>query len=152
MKNNQNYLAAEIEEMDLAYFMQEALKEAEKAGAAGELPIGAVVVIDGEIIYEDGFGNLISNIRKQDLLDAGIYSDAELTIKEEVIKGVHASYSEVPPGELLMLFSSAGFLEVGCYQQSASDKLKADVGEPIRLSSPAGQESDTDPGTGHHMF
>lgn len=31
-------------------FMQEALKEAEKAGAAGEVPVGAVMVCDGEII------------------------------------------------------------------------------------------------------
>ena len=31
-------------------FMHEALAEAEAAGAAGELPIGAVVVIDGEVL------------------------------------------------------------------------------------------------------
>lgn len=32
------------------YFMREAIKEAEKAGAMGEVPIGAVVVWNGEII------------------------------------------------------------------------------------------------------
>lgn len=31
-------------------FMREAIKEAEKAGRAGEVPIGAVVVLNGEII------------------------------------------------------------------------------------------------------
>jgi tRNA(Arg) A34 adenosine deaminase TadA len=35
---------------DLDAFMRAALREAEAAGIAGEFPIGAVVVIDGEII------------------------------------------------------------------------------------------------------
>ena len=32
------------------YFMREALKEAEKGFAAGEVPVGAVLVLDGQII------------------------------------------------------------------------------------------------------
>lgn len=45
-----NFLAPELATLDLAAFMREALDEAEQAGLAGELPIGAVVVIDGQII------------------------------------------------------------------------------------------------------
>ncbi|EHG9403860.1 nucleoside deaminase [Listeria monocytogenes] len=36
--------------MERAFFMQQALEEAEKAREIGEVPIGAVVVLDGEII------------------------------------------------------------------------------------------------------
>lgn len=43
-------LASELEDLDLELFMREALAEAEAAGQAGELPIGAVVVLDGKII------------------------------------------------------------------------------------------------------
>lgn len=43
-------LAPALATLDLAAFMREALYEAEQAGLAGELPIGAVVVIDGQII------------------------------------------------------------------------------------------------------
>ena len=32
------------------FFMEEAIKEAEKAAAIGEVPIGAVVVCDGQIV------------------------------------------------------------------------------------------------------
>jgi len=32
------------------FFMEEAIKEAEKAAAIGEVPIGAVVVCNGEIV------------------------------------------------------------------------------------------------------
>ena len=43
-------LAPPIATLDLAAFMREALYDAEQAGLAGELPIGAVVVIDGHIV------------------------------------------------------------------------------------------------------
>lgn len=36
--------------MDKEYYMNEALKEARKAFEAGEVPIGAVVVCDGEVV------------------------------------------------------------------------------------------------------
>jgi tRNA(Arg) A34 adenosine deaminase TadA len=45
-----DFISPEIAELDLVMFMQDALVEAEQAGQAGEFPIGAVVVIDGEIV------------------------------------------------------------------------------------------------------
>ena len=44
------FLSSELVNVDLESFMREALLEAEAAGQVGELPIGAVLVIDGEII------------------------------------------------------------------------------------------------------
>lgn len=40
----------EIEKKSHEFFMREALKEAEKAELIGEIPIGAVIVKDGEIV------------------------------------------------------------------------------------------------------
>src|SRR3712207_7654750 len=45
-----NFLSPCLAGIDLAPFMHEALREAEQAGLSGELPIGAVLVIDGHII------------------------------------------------------------------------------------------------------
>jgi tRNA(Arg) A34 adenosine deaminase TadA len=42
-------LAPELRTIDLAHFMREAIHEAHAAGQAGELPIGAVLVIRGQI-------------------------------------------------------------------------------------------------------
>jgi tRNA(adenine34) deaminase len=39
-----------LADSDLESFMREALREAEAAGLAGELPIGAIVVVDGQIV------------------------------------------------------------------------------------------------------
>ncbi|HNQ95393.1 MAG TPA: nucleoside deaminase [Anaerolineales bacterium] len=44
------YISPEIEHIDLEKFMREALLEADEAGKAGEYPIGAVLVLDGEVI------------------------------------------------------------------------------------------------------
>ena len=43
-------LSPELANIDLEKFMQVALFEAEAAGQAGELPIGAIIMLDGEII------------------------------------------------------------------------------------------------------
>jgi tRNA(adenine34) deaminase len=45
-----DFIAPEISHLNLAEFMREALQEADLAGQSGEIPIGAVIVIDGEII------------------------------------------------------------------------------------------------------
>ncbi|HXD10011.1 MAG TPA: nucleoside deaminase [Anaerolineales bacterium] len=44
------FISPEIESLDLEKFMREALAQAEEAGRAGENPIGAVLVLNGEII------------------------------------------------------------------------------------------------------
>ena len=43
-------ISPELASLDLGHFMREALLEAAAAGRAGELPIGAVLVIDGEVV------------------------------------------------------------------------------------------------------
>src|SRR4051794_41108495 len=43
-------LPSDLTGLDLEAFMREALVEATTAGEAGELPIGAVVVVDGAIV------------------------------------------------------------------------------------------------------
>jgi tRNA(adenine34) deaminase len=45
-----HFLSHELSQVNLAFYMREALLEAERAGQEGELPIGAVLVIEGEII------------------------------------------------------------------------------------------------------
>ena len=40
--------------MDVEAAMAVALEEAERAGAAGEVPIGAVVLVDGRLVAQAG--------------------------------------------------------------------------------------------------
>ncbi|KPK96115.1 hypothetical protein AMJ80_01855 [bacterium SM23_31] len=87
--------------------------------------------VAGEIVYQDGFGNLISNISKYDLAESGISENAVISIKGKTIHGLRTSYSSLSAGELLALISSAGFLEIACNKCSAADILQAGAGTKV---------------------
>jgi tRNA(Arg) A34 adenosine deaminase TadA len=44
------YISPDLKDLDLEKFMRAALLEADAAGRAGEYPIGAALVLDGEVI------------------------------------------------------------------------------------------------------
>src|SRR5699024_11813422 len=62
-----------------AYFMREALKEAQKSLAKGEIPIGCVIVKDGEII---GRGHNAREEQQKAILHAEIMAINEANEKE----------------------------------------------------------------------
>ena len=70
------YIDPELESLDLEKFMREALAQAEEAGLAGETPIGAVLVLDGEIIargraHHQEYKSQISHAELNALLNGG---------------------------------------------------------------------------------
>jgi S-adenosyl-L-methionine hydrolase (adenosine-forming) len=75
--------------------------------------------IAGEVIFEDTFGNLITNIP-----GSMVDSDSRLHVSDIVINGVCKSYSEASEGELLAVIGSSGFLELSVNRGRASDLIK----------------------------
>ena len=75
--------------------------------------------ISGEVIFEDTFGNLITNIP-----GGMVDSASRLYVCDIVINGVSKSYSEAPEGELLAIIGSSGFLELSVNRGRASDLIK----------------------------
>jgi S-adenosylmethionine hydrolase len=73
----------------------------------------------GEVIYEDTFGNLITNIP-----GSMVGSNSTLYVCDILINGVCKSYSEAQEGELLAVIGSSGFLELSVYRGRASDLIK----------------------------
>jgi len=92
--------------------------------------------IEGEIVYQDGFGNLISNISEHEIAESGISENAVIDIKGKTIHGLRTSYASAPAGELLALISSAGFLEIACNKCSAAGILQASIGTLIAIRLP----------------
>jgi len=45
-----NFISPQLKNLNLEVYMREALMEAEASGLNGELPIGAILVVDGQII------------------------------------------------------------------------------------------------------
>ncbi len=75
-KNHMEFISPDIANVNLEDFMIEALQEAEVADQAGELPIGAVIVIDGEIISRgrarhNEFKNQLRHAELNAMLDGG---------------------------------------------------------------------------------
>ncbi len=89
--------------------------------------------IAGSIVYQDRFGNLITNISGNDLKTAGLTSSCMAVLNGKTINGLQNLYASVPQGSPLMLISSAGFLEIACNAGSASEYFARGTGTPIKL-------------------
>jgi S-adenosylmethionine hydrolase len=95
----------------------------------------AAGVLNGEFIYVDQFGNLISNISVATLQTTfrTSYSRVDVHVGENVINGISDSYSEADEGECLALLGSSGYLEVAVNKGSAARTLGCGRGDNISL-------------------
>lgn len=93
--------------------------------------------IIGRVLYADKFGNLITNIRAEtlDLLSKKTSKKKFfLKIKGRGIFSFVNSYSEAKKGELIFLVGSTEMIEVAVREGRASQKLKAKIGEEVRIA------------------
>jgi S-adenosyl-L-methionine hydrolase (adenosine-forming) len=88
------------------------------------------------VLKVDKFGNLITNLREEDL--PGLFSTSppaiQLLIAGHVITRVCRSYAEGNGEELFAIFGSSGYLEIAARQESAAKKLSVREGEPVVVS------------------
>ena len=85
--------------------------------------------IEGEIVYEDWYGNLVSNIPADLLMGA---SFTRVHIKQRRVDRLCRTFGDAPPGqELIALIGSHGFLEVAVPNGSAVALLGVKAGERI---------------------
>ena len=82
----------------------------------------------------DHFGNLISNIPFSSLQSWLRGRSASLRVHGRVIPHLVTTYSDVPPGALLALGGSHGYLEIACRQGSAAQELEAAVGDRVQVN------------------
>jgi len=86
------------------------------------------IEIEAEIIYIDRFGNLITNLRKEEAPE-----NFSLIISKTKIGKMHNFYSEAEKSEIFMIWGSAGFLEIVAFQNSAAELLNARTGQKITV-------------------
>jgi len=84
----------------------------------------------GHIIYIDGFGNLVSDIKGDDI--TGDSQAVTVEIKDEIILGLSRTYAQ--GNGLLALVGSSGYLEIALKGGSAGSLLDAQVGDEVRLT------------------
>ncbi len=78
------------------------------------LPLLDKDVIRGQVIYVDGYENVITNITKQTYRDIGKGRPFSINLvrSQEVIRKITNSYHEVAPGRALAIFGGSGLLEI----------------------------------------
>ncbi|MBZ0220804.1 MAG: S-adenosyl-l-methionine hydroxide adenosyltransferase family protein [Candidatus Methylomirabilis sp.] len=86
----------------------------------------------GEVVYIDSFGNLITNIRREDLsaLDG---TAVEVTVKNAALTGLKKTYAMVEKGAATALIGSTGYLEVAVNRGNAAEALGARVGDTVAV-------------------
>jgi S-adenosylmethionine hydrolase len=83
-------------------------------------------MIEAEIIHADRFGNLITNLKKEDLPENFV-----LEIGESRIERLQNYFAEAKKSEIFMIFGSTSFLEIVAFQDSAKKLLRAEIGQKI---------------------
>ncbi len=79
------------------------------------------LTMEGQILYIDNFENVIVNITKDDFDRERNGRNFKIVFKrDEVIETISESYADVPQGEKVAFFNSAGYLEIAINKGNAA--------------------------------
>jgi S-adenosylmethionine hydrolase len=84
-------------------------------------------VWNGSVVLVDHFGNVLT-----DLPSSMCTHPREVRVRDRLIRFAH-TYSDAPLHELVALWSSDGFLEIGCNRGRASDVLGLRPGDRVQV-------------------
>ena len=90
--------------------------------------------IQGSVTAIDSFGNLVTNITREQLAGvpiderAGVFCD-----DEHETRGIFTTYADQPPMTLIALVGSHGHLELAIVGDSAAAMLGVKVGAPVEV-------------------
>ena len=87
--------------------------------------------VEGEVIYIDKFGNIITNITLDDLVSFASYPRLMVTIGNEDIQGITRCYKDASEGIPSVLINSSGYLEVFVFCGNASAQLSVFIKDSI---------------------
>jgi hypothetical protein len=90
--------------------------------------------IAGEVIEADSFGNLITNITREMLVDVPTDEQVTIVCDEHTTHGIFATYSDQPAMTLIALVGSGNRLELAIVGESAAAMLGIGVGMPVTVS------------------
>ena len=85
--------------------------------------------LEGQVLYVDHFGNVISNISAADLQN--VRSPLErLNVQVDPLRvgQLHTTYADVKPGQVVAVIGSTGMLEIAVNQGNAASHLRAAPG------------------------
>lgn len=87
--------------------------------------------IRGVIVHIDNYQNIVTNISKELLQDFVNKRPFQIQVRAGKINKISDSYSDVPPGILVALFSANDLLEIAMNQGPAAPLLGVGVGDAV---------------------
>ena len=92
-------------------------------------PVCSKEHIIGTVVYIDHFGNLITDIPADWLVEKNI----RINIDTKTIYKISASYIDEPPGHPIAIYGSHGFLEIATNSSNAAKDLNRKIGQKIHI-------------------
>ena len=96
--------------------------------------------IQGEVLYIDGFGNLITNIRARDLQTIQP-QNCSISVSSVTIHGISPNYSSAEPNPYVAVVNSWGLLEISCFNGNAHRRSGAKVGDAVSVRADAERQT-----------
>lgn len=90
--------------------------------------------IRGHVIHIDRFGNIITNITKQELTDEHVRRGVRLRVGKHEVPRLLTYFAEAGNNELFAYFGSAGFLEIAVPRQNAARLTEARRGIDVEVT------------------
>jgi S-adenosylmethionine hydrolase len=91
-------------------------------------------IITGRVVYIDRFGNALTNIGEE-LLHGLERARLVVRVGAQTLRGIHTTYADVSPGEVLALVSSTFHVEIAVREGNAAQTLGIRVGDEVRIES-----------------
>ena len=92
-------------------------------------------VLIGEVLHIDGFGNIITNITAEEVLQSHVKDTVSLELAHYKLKLKFCNaYGDIKPLKALALIGSHGFLEIALNRGSAAEKFKIKPGDSVIMS------------------
>ncbi len=91
------------------------------------IKVSSIGDYEGEVVYIDRFGNLITNLMPSKEFDG------EIRLKDLNIEKISKTYSDVKVGQAVALIDSGGLIEIGIREGDASKILGVKRGEKVVL-------------------
>lgn len=90
-------------------------------------------VVKGHVMYIDTYENVITNITQSFFKEARRNREFNIIFRTYIINKISRSYTDVPPGEIVALFDSSGYLEIALNQGNAAGLLGLEIKDMIRI-------------------
>ena len=103
-------------------------------------PIESARALLGEVVYVDGFGNLVSNIDRRSAERFGSrfrHKSLSVRIKGGAAMGILDTYGDAPEGASLATFGSFNLLEIAIRNGNAAANFAAGPGTPVSVAAVA---------------